>query len=172
MSSFVLGPRHLMRSDRRRADRLRISRRSRFGIELLEDRITPATPTVTGLNPTFGPTAGGTPVTISGTNFTGATVVDFGPNAATNLTVVSATMITADSPAGSGTVDVTVTTPSGTSPINLADEFTYSPTITMISPTSGPLGGGTTGDDHRDEFHGCHRGRLWRDRGDELRGRQ
>ena len=91
MSSFVLGPQILVRTDRRRADRLRKSRRSRFGIEFLEDRITPATPTVTGLNPTFGPTAGGTPVTISGTNFTGATVVDFGPNAATNFTVVSAT---------------------------------------------------------------------------------
>jgi IPT/TIG domain len=144
MSSFVLGPRHLMRTDRRRADRLRKGRRSRFGIEFLEDRITPATPTVTGLNPTFGATVGGTAVTISGTNFTGATVVDFGPNAATNLTVVSATTITADSPAGSGTVNVTVTTPSGTSPTNLADEFTYSPTIAAISPTSGPVGGGTT----------------------------
>src|ERR1700733_2285999 len=118
MSSFVLGARHLMRTDRRRADRLR-SRRLRLGIELLEDRITPAAPSVTGLNPTFGPTVGGTAVTISGTNFTGATVVDFGPNAATNLTVVSPTTITADSPAGTGTVDVTVTTPSGTSPTNL-----------------------------------------------------
>ena len=73
---------------------------TRFGMECLEDRITPATPTVTGLNPTFGPTVGGTPVTISGTNFTGATVVDFGPNAATNLTVVSATTITARQPGG------------------------------------------------------------------------
>ena len=56
-------------------------------------------------------------MTITGTNFTGATVVDFGTNAATNLTVVNDTTITADSPAGAGTVDVTVTTPSGTSPI-------------------------------------------------------
>ena len=144
MSPFVLGPRKLVRTDRRCAARLRTSRRSRFGIEFLEDRITPATPSVTGLNPTFGPNVGGTSVTISGTNFTGATLVDFGQNAATNLTVVSGTTITAVSPAGSGTVDVTVTTPSGTSPINLADEFTYSPTIASISPTSGPVGGGTT----------------------------
>src|SRR5262249_53365934 len=35
-------------------------------------------PTVTGLGTTSGPTAGGTLVTISGTNFTGATGVSFG----------------------------------------------------------------------------------------------
>ena len=41
-------------------------------------RTPPPAPTVTGLNPTSGPTAGGTPVTITGTNFTGATAVKFG----------------------------------------------------------------------------------------------
>ena len=50
-------------------------------------------------------------VTITGTGFTGATAVDFGTTAATSVTVVSDTSITADSPAGTGTVDVTVTTP-------------------------------------------------------------
>ena len=145
MSSFVLGSRVSVRTGHRRVAGLRKSRRLRIGLELLEDRITPSSaPTVTGLNPTFGPSVGGTAVTITGTNFTGATVVDFGTNEATNLTVVNDTTITADSPAGAGTVDVTVTTPDGTSPTNLADEFTYSPTITVISPTSGPVGGGTT----------------------------
>ena len=57
-------------------------------------------PTVTGLSPTTGPQAGGTLVTITGTSFTGATAVDFGANAATNVTVVNDTTITADSPAG------------------------------------------------------------------------
>ena len=52
-------------------------------------------------------------MTITGTGFTGATAVDFGTTAATNLTVVSDTQITATSPAGTGTVDVTVTTPGG-----------------------------------------------------------
>ena len=55
---------------------------------------------VTGVSPSSGPAAGGTPVTITGTSFTGATVVDFGPTPATNLTVVNDTTITADSPAG------------------------------------------------------------------------
>ena len=39
---------------------------------------TSSTPTVTGLSPTSGPTAGGTSVTITGTNFTGVTAVKFG----------------------------------------------------------------------------------------------
>src|SRR5208337_5028734 len=73
-------------------------------------------PTVTGVTPAAGPVAGGTTVTVTGTGFTGATSVKFGTTAATSYTVVSATSITAVSPAGSaGTVDVTVTTPGGTS---------------------------------------------------------
>ena len=48
-----------------------------------------ATPTVTAVAPTSGPTSGGTTVTITGTGFTGATQVAFGPVAATRFTVVS-----------------------------------------------------------------------------------
>ncbi|MGB9246507.1 MAG: IPT/TIG domain-containing protein, partial [Methanoregula sp.] len=93
-----------------------------------------------------GPVAGGTPVTITGTGFTGATTVMFGTTGATSYTVVSATSITAVSPAGTGTVDVTVTTPGGTSTTSAADEFMYDPipTVTGITPTGGPLAGGTT----------------------------
>jgi uncharacterized membrane protein len=40
--------------------------------------------------------------------------------------VNSATSITAVSPKGRGTVDVTVTTPAGTSPTSAADQFTFS----------------------------------------------
>ncbi len=106
-----------------------------------------AAPTVTVLSPTSGTTAGGTPVTITGTGFTGATAVDFGPTAATNVSVVSATSITADSPAGTGTVDVTVTTPGGTSPTSSADQFTYTaavaPAVTGVTPATGSTAGGT-----------------------------
>jgi hypothetical protein len=87
-----------------------------------------AQPTVTGLSPNSGPLAGGTSVTIFGTNLAGATGVRFGTTAATSFTVVSANEITVTSPAGTaaGTVDVTVTTPSGTSATSAADQFTYS----------------------------------------------
>ncbi len=84
------------------------------------------TTTVTSVSPSLGITAGGTSVTITGTNFTGATAVSFGSVAATSFTVNSATSITATSPAQSaGTVDVTVTAPAGISAKSGADQFTY-----------------------------------------------
>jgi hypothetical protein len=102
-------------------------------------------PTVTSISPATGPTAGGTVVAITGTGFTGTTTVKFGSNTAPSFTVNSATSITATSPAGTGTVDVTVTTPIGTSVTSSADLYTYSaaPTVTSISPATGPTAGGT-----------------------------
>jgi hypothetical protein len=101
-------------------------------------------PVITSVSPNKGPKAGGTHVTITGTGFTGATKVAFGGVAATSFTVVSVTQITAVTPAGTvGTRNVLVTTPSGTSPT--ADDFTYTapPTITSVSPNTGPKAGGT-----------------------------
>jgi hypothetical protein len=82
-------------------------------------------PEVTKVEPEFGLPSGGTSVTITGTNFTGATAVAFGSTAAASFTVNSETSITAVSPAGSGNVDVTVTTPKGTSKANSGDVFRY-----------------------------------------------
>lgn len=107
-----------------------------------------APPTVTGLSPTAGPTAGGTSVTITGTDFvglSGAAAVRFGATNATSYTVDSATQITATAPPGTGTQAVTVTTPGGTSADTAADDYTYHapPTITNLSPDEGPTAGGT-----------------------------
>ena len=103
-------------------------------------------PTVGGLDPTSGPTTGGTTVTITGTNLDGATGSMFGSNAAT-IQSDSATQIMVTAPAGAaGTVDVTVTTASGTSAITSADQFTYyvpAPTASSLSPTAGSTLGGT-----------------------------
>ena len=106
-------------------------------------------PVVTSISPTTGPKGGGTLVTITGTGFTSAATVKFGANAATSVTFVSSTQITAKSPALStgGTVDVTVTTVDGTSATSANDQFTYTgvvPTVTGISPTTGPAAGGTS----------------------------
>src|SRR5450759_1697242 len=81
-------------------------------------------PMVTSISPSGGSPTGGTPVTINGSGFTNATV-SFGSTAATNVNVMSDSQITATSPAGNGTVDVTVTTPGGTSQTNGMDTFTY-----------------------------------------------
>lgn len=94
-----------------------------------------ATPTVTGINPHFGPTTGGTVVTITGTNFSNATSVQFGANPAASFIINSNTQITAVSPPGTGTVDVTVTTPVGTTATSPADLFIYIPTKQATTTT-------------------------------------
>ena len=83
-----------------------------------------ALPQVTAISPASGTGAGGDSVTITGSGFTGATNVEFGGSGAA-MTVVSDTEITATSPPGSGTVDVTVVTPNGTSATSPADQFSY-----------------------------------------------
>jgi hypothetical protein len=106
-------------------------------------------PAVTALTPGSGPMSGGTVVTITGSNFNGATAVAFGANAATAFTVVSSTQITATAPAGAaGTADVQVTTPYGTSSVTPADQFTNvaAPTVTGLNVTSGSTAGSTTVD--------------------------
>ncbi len=106
-----------------------------------------AGPAVTGVTPSSGPTAGGTPVTITGTDLCGATAVDFGTTPVTTFTTnPDCTEITTTSPPGiPGTVDVTVTTPGGTSPTTPADHFTYAPVPLLlgINPNFGPEAGGT-----------------------------
>jgi len=95
----------------------------------------PPPPTVTAIAPNTGPTAGGTSVTITGTNFTGASAVTIGGVAATGITVVNATTITATTPAGTaGAKNVVVTTPGGSGTgTNL---FTYAAVATVTaSPT-------------------------------------
>jgi hypothetical protein len=129
-----------------------------------------ATPgiTVTGASPTSGPCsgifAGNKPlvVTITGTGFTGATAVNFGPQEqitsqngqdSTYFTVDSDTQITVYEPSvddGGVTVDVTVTGPNGTSaPTPPADQFTFlaPPGYMGMNQGSSPLATATQGSD-------------------------
>lgn len=105
-----------------------------------------AIPTVTTVSPAYGPVSTSTAITITGTGFTGATAATVGGTAVTNLVVVSATEITATTPASTtvGPVDVLVTTPSGTSTPVPGDKYNFAATATTIplpvfsaSPTSG-----------------------------------
>jgi hypothetical protein len=105
-----------------------------------------AAPTVSNVAPSVGPPAGGTMVHISGTNFTGATEVHFGATPAAGFVVKSATGIEAVSPEGTeGTVDVTVTTPEGTSEPDRGDRFSYvppGPVVVEVVPDEGSSAGG------------------------------
>ncbi|WP_459549879.1 beta strand repeat-containing protein [Nocardia sp. X0981] len=99
-------------------------------------------PTITAIAPTAGPASGGNTVTITGTGFTGPLTVRFGTTA-TIFTIDSPTQITAVAPPGTGTVQVTVTGSGGTSN-GVAYTYAAVPTLSSITPGSGPAAGGTT----------------------------
>lgn len=106
---------------------------------------TAATPVVTAVAPSSGPTSGGTSVVITGTGFTGTTAVRFADAPAASFTVNSPTQITAVTPAASpGAAPITVTTPGGTSGVSSDAYFFYAlpPTLTTANPVQGPTAGG------------------------------
>ncbi|HTY95837.1 MAG TPA: IPT/TIG domain-containing protein, partial [Solirubrobacteraceae bacterium] len=82
-------------------------------------------PIVTSVTPATGSQEGGTKVVIHGSNFEGVTEVKFGGNAATSVKVESTTEVTAVSPQGLGTVNVTLVGPGGESRETPSDDFTY-----------------------------------------------
>jgi hypothetical protein len=100
----------------------------------------------------MGAVGGGTTITLTGDNLDSATGVVIGGIAATGVTVVArvgsrgATTVTAVTPArASSLVDVAVTT--STKTVTSSAAFRYglaAPTIAGVSPSSGPLAGGTT----------------------------
>lgn len=94
-------------------------------------------PRVTGISPNSGSATGGTPITITGTNFSGPVNVFLGTNNATSIVVVNSTTITAIAPPGTGIVSVTVGN------VTVSRLYTYiPPSITNIYPSSGSTEGG------------------------------
>lgn len=98
-------------------------------------------PTIDTLTPNSGSVVGGTTVTLAGSNFTDAMQVRFGGVAATNLTIIDDATVTVTSPisATPGPVNVTITTPGGTSN---GVPFTY----TNIAPIAVAAATPSTGD--------------------------
>jgi hypothetical protein len=103
-------------------------------------------PTVTGLSVTSGPASGGTSITVTGSGFTGATYnsVKFGTTAigATGFSVTGDTQMTVVSPPGTigTTVDIRVTSSTGTSAAVSSDQFSYGATVTPTPVTFGSNG--------------------------------
>ena len=85
-------------------------------------------------------------MTITGTDFTGASSVSFGGVTASQFTVNSATSITATTPAGAGAgaTDVTVTNGGGSSAAGKKATFGYTPVIEAVTPNTGAAAGGTS----------------------------
>ncbi|MET8616075.1 MULTISPECIES: IPT/TIG domain-containing protein [Streptomyces] len=101
-----------------------------------------APPTLTSVSPSQGPASGGTTIILTGTGLSSATAVMFGATPATTFTVDAPTQITAVTPAGSGPVPITVTTPGGTTgPVYFF--YLTAPTLISVTPAQGPASGGT-----------------------------
>jgi len=81
-----------------------------------------APPTITKITPTRGPAAGGTTVTISGTNLVPGTAVTFGGARSGQVTANGSTLTAVTPKHAPGTVDVVVTTPGGAA----KSRYTYS----------------------------------------------
>ncbi len=99
-------------------------------------------PAITSFTPVSGPV--GTVVTVTGTGFIGATAVRFNGTAAARFAVVSATSLTATVAAGTSSGPITVTTGAGTGTSSTSFTVLVSPTITALSPVSGPVGTAVT----------------------------
>jgi hypothetical protein len=84
-------------------------------------------PVVSGVSPRGGPTAGANTVTITGSGFVPGATVKFGPaGSALPSTFVSRSKLTVTAPRhAAGTVNVTVSTPAGTSAPTNANQYTY-----------------------------------------------
>ncbi|QDK41568.1 hypothetical protein DOM21_08900 [Bacteriovorax stolpii] len=105
-------------------------------------------PSVYSISPTSGFSAGGTDITITGSNFLAGATVDLGGVACNNVAIVSLTKITCKTPAHSvGYVRVSVTN-TDTQKGGLENGFYYHtppvPTVSNVSPSGGPLAGGLT----------------------------
>lgn len=104
-------------------------------------------PTITGIKPTAGTTAGGTSVVISGTDLTGVTAVTFEGTAAT-FTLDSNTKITAAAPAhaaGKARVEIAGSTVGGPVDPNAKPvyyQYVDAPVVTGIAPAQGSVAGG------------------------------
>jgi hypothetical protein len=105
-----------------------------------------AGPTIDEIAPVAGPLAGGQPITITGTNLDGANLgsITVGGDPCTDISVNSSTEVVCSVPAGSaGAQNVVLTNPGGT--VTKLGGYTYAgaPTITTVSPGTGPVTGGT-----------------------------
>jgi hypothetical protein len=112
-----------------------------------------APPVLSGASPSSGPTSGGTAVTLTGSGFVsgaGGSTVSFGGATATVVSGTSTTLVVTTPVHAAGTLSVTVSNPDGQAS-TLAAAFTFvdpppapsTPTVSAVSPSSGPVAGGT-----------------------------
>lgn len=114
-----------------------------------QGNIEPSHPTIKSVSPGSGPVAGGTDVTITGSDFRIGVSVSFGDAKATKVQRLSGSELVATTPPHpKGKVDVIVTNPDKGEAI-AKDAFEFiegqvsNPMILLINPSKGPVSGGT-----------------------------
>jgi hypothetical protein len=123
--------------------------------------LTPGLPVINGLDTNHGTPFGGTSVIIYGTDLFNATAVSFGTASGSHVVSFDGTSVQVTSPSGTAgsTVDVTVTTPIGTSSKTSADLYTFvsagRPIVNAVSPNRGATAGGTNVTIFGDNFTGA-----------------
>ena len=99
-----------------------------------------AAPRISGFSPTFG--RAGTNVFLTGTNFLGATNVQFNSLNAPDFTVFSNTMIRVSVPNGASTGKIRVGAPANA--FLTTSNFVLEPTVSSFAPTFGAVGASVT----------------------------
>lgn len=108
-------------------------------------RTTSSTPAILGITPAYGPTSGGTAVSISGANFRAGCTLTFGGVPATAVQFVNATTMTAVTPAHAAG-GVTVMLRCGEDVMHFGNGFAFvseAPLASEVLPRAGTTTGGT-----------------------------
>jgi|GEM_PF-699018 len=102
-------------------------------------------PTLVSVSPTSGTAAGGTSISISGTNFVSGATVSIGGTSASISSVTSTSIVAVTSAKTAGTYNLVVTNPD-TQTATLGSAYTYNnpPVLSSVSPSGGALAGGNT----------------------------
>jgi uncharacterized protein (TIGR02145 family) len=107
-----------------------------YTLDIVYDEL--GAPSITGVSPTSGTLAGGTPITITGAGFAGATAVKVGGTNCASFSVVSDTTINCATPTHAiGTVAISVTNPDGIIGTS-GNIFTYTNNIQDITTANCP----------------------------------
>jgi hypothetical protein len=106
-----------------------------------------APPTFSSVLPAGGPLAGGNSVVIVGAGLTTTSDVTFGGGSASYV-VDADNQISAVVPAGTGTVDIVVTTIGGDATATSAYQYVTAPVLGALSQNAGPVAGGNTAPAH------------------------
>ena len=103
-------------------------------------------PSITSITPNGGSPAGGTVITIEGNGFVSGITADLGGISCSPVVFISTTQITCTTPAKTtGVVSLTLTNPD-TQTVTKASAYSYAnaPTVSTLTPSSGPVSGGTS----------------------------